>query len=143
MKRVILAILGTLAVIGIVATFTDTIALAQFEGGLENGIQNARGADQPTELFSGDGTDLIGRITTLLLFIVGVISVFMLIIGGLKFVLSGGDKAKTTAARNTIVYAIIGLLVAFFSYAIIDFIFQAISGGGLGSGSESGYRGVF
>lgn len=140
MKRILVAMLGVIAVVGITLAINDTTALAQFEGGLDSGIQSARGEDQPADLFSGNEGDLIGRITNLLLFIVGVISVFMLIIGGLKFILSGGDKTKTTAARNTILYALIGLLVAFFSYAIIEFVVQAISGGGIG-GSGSG--GVF
>lgn len=132
MKQIIrtaLAIMGitTLATVGIAAP-----SYAQFEGGLDNGIEMARGSDQPREIFNGNEGDLIGRITNLLLFIVGVISVFMLIVGGFKFILSGGNKEKVTAARNTILYALVGLVIAFFSFAIVEFVMEAISGGGMG-----------
>ena len=131
--------LGAAAIIvGTLLIFSEP-ALAQsgLEGGAQGGIESARGTDQPAELFGGgNGDGLIRRITDALLFIVGVISVIMIIIGGLRFVVSGGDKAKATAARNTILYAILGLLVAFFSYAIIEFVVGMLTG-------ESRFDGYF
>ena len=52
----------------------------------------------------------------------GIIAVIMLIIGGIKYVLSGGDSKKVTDAKNTVLYAIIGLVIAVFSYAIVNFV---------------------
>ncbi len=119
------------------------VSFAQVDQGLDGAMQVTRGEGQPTELFSGNEGGLVNRIITLLLFIVGVLSVIMLIIGGLRFVLSGGDKSKTDAAKNTILYAIIGLLVAFFAYAIINFVVQAISGGSIGGGSSNPFDGAW
>ena len=50
----------------------------------------------------------------------------MLLIGGIKYVISGGDSKKVTDAKNTILYAIIGLIVAFLSYAIVNFVISAL-----------------
>ncbi len=66
-----------------------------------------------------------GIVTTminLLMYIVGLISVVMMIVGGLKYVTSGGDAGKVGEAKNTIMYSIIGLVVAILSFAIVNFV---------------------
>jgi len=57
-----------------------------------------------------------------LLFIVGIISVIMIIVGGIRYTVSAGDGNAVTGAKNTILYAVIGLVVAFASYAIINWV---------------------
>jgi hypothetical protein len=74
---------------------------------------------------SGAGDKLgnfIQRIINVLLFVVGAISVLMIIIGGLRYVLSGGDQNAVSGAKNTILYAVIGLIVAIMAYAIVNFV---------------------
>ncbi len=61
-------------------------------------------------------------VTNTLLWIVGVASVIMLIVGGLRYVLSGGDPKNTQAAKDTILYAAIGIVVALLAYAIANFV---------------------
>ena len=73
-----------------------------------------------TTLF-GDGGIVPLMINTLLT-LVGVISVIMLIIGGIRYIISSGDQNAVTTAKNTILYAIIGLIIALLSYAAISFI---------------------
>ena len=55
------------------------------------------------------------------LFIVGAIAVIMLIYGGFKYITSGGDASNVTAAKNTILYAVIGLIVVVLAGAIVNF----------------------
>ena len=50
----------------------------------------------------------------------------MLIYGGLRYVISGGDSKKVTDAKNTILYAIIGLIISFLAYAIVRFVVNAL-----------------
>lgn len=69
----------------------------------------------------------IRQITTLLLFLVSAIAVLMVIVGGFKYVVSQGDQAAITSAKNTILYSLIGLVVAIASFAIIEFIFNALN----------------
>jgi hypothetical protein len=90
---------------------------------------------------SGGGGDLAGSLETvvnILLFIIGAVSVIMLVIGGFRYVLSGGDQNAVTSAKNTILYAIIGVVVALLAYAIVNFVLDQFIGGSSGSGSGSG-----
>ncbi|HVI68985.1 MAG TPA: hypothetical protein VM581_00845 [Magnetospirillaceae bacterium] len=79
---------------------------------------------------SADGRTVAGTIqqlTDVLIFIIGAIAVLMIIIGAIRYVLSAGDQAALTSAKNTILYAIIGLVLAFSSYAIIHFVYAAFN----------------
>jgi len=62
--------------------------------------------------------------TTINLFslVVGVIAVIMIIIGGLKYIMSSGDASNVTSAKNTILYAIIGLVIVAFAQIIVLFV---------------------
>jgi hypothetical protein len=58
----------------------------------------------------------------ILTLIVGVISVIMIIVGGLKYITSGGDSSNVQGAKNTIMYAIIGLVVVALAQIIVNFV---------------------
>lgn len=87
---------------------------------ISSGAECARGNGQPTQLV-GDG-GIFNRITSILLFVVGAVAVIMLIFGGIRYIVSGGDQANVTAAKNTILYAIIGIIVALLAYAAVKFV---------------------
>ncbi len=61
-------------------------------------------------------------ILTIVFILVALLALAYLIWGGIKWVLSGGDKAKVDAARKTIIYAIVGLIFIFMSFFIVNFI---------------------
>lgn len=63
----------------------------------------------------------------LLLMVAGIISVIIIIVGGILFTVSIGDSSKTAKARNAVIYAVVGLVVAAFSYALVEFVFNKIS----------------
>ena len=54
--------------------------------------------------------------------IVGIISVIMIIIGGYNYVLSGADPQKTKKAKDTILYAVIGLVISMSAWLIVTFV---------------------
>lgn len=87
---------------------------------LSEGADCARGSEQSTNLFGEDS--IFSKVTNVLLFLIGAISVIMLIIGGIRYVISGGDQAQVTSAKNTILYAIVGIIVAFLAYAAVRFV---------------------
>lgn len=91
---------------------------------IQEGAEAARGEGMPAELV-GDG-GVINQFTNIVLYIVGFISVIMLIWGGIRYIISGGDSKKITDAKNTILYAILGLIIVFFAYAIVNFVLNAI-----------------
>lgn len=63
--------------------------------------------------------NLISWAVTFVLIIAAVIFFFMLVIGGIKWITSGGDKAQTEGARGQITAALIGLVIVFSAWAII------------------------
>ena len=70
---------------------------------------------------------LIQDIISTLLFILGIIAVIMIIVGGIRYALSSGDSNQMKSARDTIIYAVVGLVVALLSYAIVNFVVFRIS----------------
>ena len=69
----------------------------------------------------------IKTITNILLFVIGAIAVIAIIIGGIRYVTSNGDASQTKAAKDTIMYAVIGIIVAILAYAIVNFVVTAFA----------------
>lgn len=88
------------------------------QGGANCAAPTSAGATQ--NLFGPDG--IFVTVTNILIFIVGAIAVIMLIIGGIRYVLSQGDQSAITSAKNTILYAIIGIVVAMLAYGAVNFV---------------------
>lgn len=91
---------------------------------LKEGVEAARCDGCPANLFGETG--IFHTITSTILYIVGIIAVIMLIMGGIRYVISGGDAKKVTDAKNTVLYALIGLIVAFLAFAIVNFVINAL-----------------
>ena len=97
---------------------------AEDKTAVEQGAEAARATGMPSDLIGDNG--VFGRITNVILLIVGIVSVVMLIYGGLRYILSGGDSKKVTDAKNTILYAIIGLIISLLAYAIVNFVLSSV-----------------
>ena len=85
--------------------------------------------DSTSELCSGraeTADNMVEPIVSTLLFVVGVVAVVVIIIGGILYVTSTGDPGKTKRAKDTILYAVIGLVVAILAYAIVNFVVKAL-----------------
>lgn len=74
-----------------------------------------------------DVTDYIATAINIFSIIVGIIAVVMIIIGGVKYITSGGDAGNVTGAKNTILYAIIGLVIVALSQVIVQFVLGSFS----------------
>ncbi len=103
----------------------EPAACGDAKDGISAGVGCAQGAEVPTSLFTGEGS-VFTTIVNVLLFLIGAISVIMLIYGGIRYTTSGGNSANVTAAKNTIMYAIIGLIVAFLAFAVVNWVLVAI-----------------
>jgi multisubunit Na+/H+ antiporter MnhB subunit len=66
--------------------------------------------------------DIVSTVVKVLLFIIGAVSVIMIILGGIRYTISQGDQSQVTSAKNTILYSIIGLIVAILAYALVNFV---------------------
>ena len=141
MKKITVSLAALIAVIGVataVPVFTPHTAFAQDaetsdEGGaggtpsggsattnILKGVNDVGGTENTVSL-----KDRIKTITNILLFVLGAIAVIMIIIGGIRYATSNGDSSQTKAAKDTILYAVIGLVVAIVAYAIVQFILTA------------------
>ena len=121
-------LLNSLMVVSLLVSSPVSAACDMSNLSVQSGADCAQGNGQPTNLFAGEGS-VFGRVTSILLFIVGAIAVIMLIIGGIRYVVSGGDQNQVTAAKNTILYAIIGIVVAVLAYAAVRFVTTALLSG--------------
>ena len=65
---------------------------------------------------------IISALISLIIIIAAVLFFFILIIGGIRWIMSGGDKANTEAARNQITAALVGLVIVFAAWAILQLI---------------------
>ena len=127
MKRFIFPVLLSAATILLAALLPEMVSAFS----LQEGVESARGAGTPSELFGGEGS-IFTTVVNVLLFVIGALSVIMLIIGGFRYVISGGNASNVTAAKNTILYAIVGLVIAFLAFAVVNWVLGAITPGGSG-----------
>ena len=75
-----------------------------------------------------DAENMVGKILQTVFGIVGVVAVIVMIVGGIMYTTSQGDSTKLANAKNTILYAAIGLIISLLSFAIVSFIIQAMGG---------------
>lgn len=90
--------------------------------GASDGIEATKGSfGTRTEL-----TTIVTGIINGVLYVIGILAVIMVIIGGVQYTTSGGDSAAVTKAKNTILYGIVGLVIAILAYAIVNFVINRI-----------------
>lgn len=66
--------------------------------------------------------DLIRQVINIISLVVGVVAVVMVIYGGFKYITSGGEGGNVSSAKNTILYAIIGLVIVALAQVIVRFV---------------------
>jgi Type IV secretion system pilin len=89
-----------------------------------NGCEPAPGDPDAEKTVQG----VVGQAIDILSIIVGIISVVMIIIGGLKYITSQGESTNVNSAKNTILYAVIGLVVVLLAQTLVKFVIQKIGG---------------
>ncbi len=108
------ALAASAAVGGFIASATTAFAApVAIELGSQTGQQSG---------FFSNSTDLVNALLKVVM-VIGVLLVFaFLVMGGIEYITSGGEKGKTEAARNKITSAVIGLIILASSYAILTII---------------------
>lgn len=92
---------------------------------LQDGANCGQANGTSSNLFGNGG--VFQTIANTLIFLVGAIAVLFLIIGGLRYVISNGDPKAVESAKNTILYAIIGIIIAILSFAAVQFVISTFS----------------
>ena len=71
--------------------------------------------------------EIITDVINIFSLVVGVVSVIMIIIGGFKYITSSGDTGNVTSAKNTIMFAVVGLVVVALAQVIVTFVIDKVS----------------
>jgi len=94
---------------------------------LQKGVNTAAGGPQPNA--ENRIRDIIRNIITILGAIVGIVAVIMVIVGGFRYVTSGGDASRVASAKNTLLYALIGVIIAALAGVIVQFVLKKTTTG--------------
>jgi cytochrome bd-type quinol oxidase subunit 2 len=116
---------------GVVSADVAGGAGSNVANGLCTGINNAAGdangaSGSNCNSNSGSGEDTLTaiakKVVNIFSLIVGVAAVFMIIFGGFRYITSGGDSGRVGNAKNTLIYAIVGLIIVALAQAIVHFV---------------------
>ena len=90
-------------------------------------IDATAGGNAGCETQQGKGlNDLLTKAVNIISAVVGVVAVIMIIVGGFKYITSGGDSNNVSGAKNTIIYAIIGLVIVALAQVIVHFVLNNV-----------------
>ncbi len=131
--RKMLAIAGASLMLGLVpAAVVPAVTYADLIGNcLSQGSDlNTGNGSTCTPANTGAGTqriqDIVTTIVNIFSVIVGIVAVIMIIYGGFKYITSGGDSGNITSAKNTIIYAVIGLVIVALAQFLVQFVLDKV-----------------
>lgn len=99
------------------------VLAVEIDKGVQGGADAAKAEGTVSKL-----EDQVRNVTNILLLVIGIVAVIMLIVGGLMYIFSGGDPNNTKRAKDTILYTIVGIVVALLAYAIVTFVVGRFQG---------------
>ena len=112
----------TYQLIGATGAVLATTAPALAATSADEGANAAQASGTPSDLMTQ-----IRTITNTLLLFIGIAAVIMLIVGGFRYIFSAGDQSAVGSAKNTILFSVIGIVVALLAYAIVNFVLGQFS----------------
>lgn len=126
-KRLITAVVAALVlVLGLVAA--PAHATNVFSGPCSNGAAKTsavcQGQTKSNPLVGSNG--LLVKVTHIVAILAGTAAVIIIIVSGFRFILSDGDSSKATTARNSLIYAVVGLVVVILAQSIISFVLSKL-----------------
>lgn len=108
--------------------YASTTNLAQQEAcGSNQDLSGSTGCDSDTSQGTSGISNIIKTVINVFSAIVGIVSVIMIIYGGFRYVTSGGDSGHVSSAKNTIIYAIVGLVVVALAQFIVQYVLNQVS----------------
>ena len=124
MKKIVLNLLGAMVmVIGSMIYLNNPVnAIVLSDNCPAGGSSSVCASASPKD----DLGAIIKQITNVMFFIIGAIAVVMIIYSGIRYTTSAGNPAGVTAAKNSLIYSIVGLVVAILAYAIVNFVVTRI-----------------
>jgi hypothetical protein len=140
LRKTIVTVGAALSLALVPAALVPAVAFAQDNANVNIGNCLSQGSGLTTgtgttcTAAADTGTQKIQDIVTLIVnifsIIVGIVAVIMIVVGGFKYITSGGDSGNITSAKNTIVYAVIGLVIVALAQFIVKFVLNKVSTAG-------------
>ena len=125
MKKSIISI----AIMACAVFGTSVLSTASLSGSVSaqvsKGIDTATTSEMKGKSIDGD-KGLIKTVVNVLLWAVGILSVIMIIFSGFRYITSAGDASKTKSARSTLIYSVVGLIVAIMAWAIVNMVINRL-----------------
>lgn len=112
----------SVAIVGGMLTGAATVTASMVSAAPKDSV--LKGVNATGQQSSNSLQDNIKTIVNVILYLLGAIAVIMIVIGGLRYTVSGGDSNATTGAKNTILFAVVGLIIAVLAYAIVNFVLK-------------------
>jgi hypothetical protein len=118
--------LGMLTPVALVSTVGAQSIQDSLCGGVNLGDAGEAGSCSDDSSGTNVNT-IVEDVVNFLSWFVGIVSVIMIIVGGFRYITSGGSNDKVTSAKNTIVYAIIGLILVALAQFIVNFVIARVT----------------
>jgi hypothetical protein len=124
MRRTILNILMALSLTLMPPTLAFGTAYAKCPGGNDSRAQVLKGLGETTKGNCKDTgvNNIISTVVNILSIVVGAVAIIQIIVAGFKYITSGGDSNKVGNAKNTLIYALVGLAIAALAQALVHFV---------------------
>ena len=104
----------------------------------ETGFSDPALCGSPNTNEEGTLIESVGNVLNAIYGVIAIVAVVMIVIAGIKYSTSQGDPGKVQSAKNTILYAVIGLVITISAFAITAFILSALGGSSTGGGGGGG-----
>lgn len=129
-RNLVAGLLSAAALVLVPVAVPALVSADQIQTGVCNGasldLNSSAGCSTTTS-----GTSKINSIVTTVInifsIVVGVVAVIMIILGGFKYITSNGDSNNVSGAKNTIIYAIIGLVIVALAQFIVQFVLNKVT----------------
>lgn len=132
-RRLLLASTTIMLVFPVIATpaLASAVTCSNISNSVTNGANSSlpsAGGSNISDCSASSGaninslTDLARKVVTWFSVIVGAASVIMIIYGGFRYIISGGESSRVGAAKNSLIYAIVGLIIVALAQLIIHFV---------------------
>ena len=130
MKKFIRLLPAVLAITGVIALVPVQLSYAGPADQIKTGVGDVGGGGKDCKDDKGNAIactlgDQVKTVVNILLYMLGAIAVVMIVIGGIRYATSNGESSSIKSAKDTILYAVIGLVVAIMAYAIVNFVLTA------------------
>ena len=114
-------------IIGCLAMLTVVLQPTTAEASLGQACNQVSGSAICSSRSEDIGGTFGANLVNTMLFALGIVAVIMIIIGGIRYTTASGDAAQTASAKNTILYSVVGLIVAIMAWGIVSFVVGAFN----------------